>query len=133
MADELETVWSGSTGWVNGAGRYFAVEPIQPRKSDEQIRAECRMTNPVPLGRPKKDIVGTVRERILHQLDGGQWMSASKLAERLGIQSSDRASFQNLSHCLRAMWMEGQLTRQEFQGSGYHKFGTLMYRRKEAR
>lgn len=133
MNESYELAWSPSTGWTNGKGRYLAVEAFDPPPSPDQVRAECMMTNPVPLGRPKQDIDGTVRERILHQLEGGQFMSASQIAGRLGIQSSDRAGFQNLSHALRALWMEGVIERQEMQQSGYHKFGTLMYRRKEDR
>lgn len=93
MAD-YETVWSGSTGWTNGKGRYLTVPADTPQTSLDMLAAECRASSPAPVGRPRGDIVGTVRERILHQLDGGQWMTASMISKRLGIARNDRAAFQ---------------------------------------
>lgn len=135
MISDLELAWSPSTGWTNGKGRYFAVDPLPPRKSHEQIAAECRATNPGrdPLPpQQREDIKGTVLQRVEHQIDRN-WISSFTIAQRLGIESRDRTGYQHLTRCIRLLWMGGTIERREFKGAGYHKFGTLMYRRKEDR
>lgn len=131
---EYETAWSPATGWTNGKGRYLAVTKDPERPTVEELSAECRLVSPPAdgHGRPKDDIAGSMRDRVRNQLSVN-WISANRLAQRLGVSHRDRVTYQGVMNALRFLWLGGEAERKSFPVSLGSDTQHFLYRRKESR
>lgn len=128
MATDLETAWSGSTGWTNGMGRYLCVPAVSEPIAPAIHRQEAIAVTPTAHVAPPDNPIWSVRERVLNQI-GDDFISLRLVYRRLGITPKQRTRCAEVANAVRHYWTKGLLQRRAIRmvGSEAHIF---MYRRK---